>query len=94
MGCHKGFDLRKIVKKNHLKSAIYIGDDTTDIDAFSELKSSRSGGNLNGFSTVVVPPNSNLKVDKSADISLEDLPGVRSFLSWLTKICRGGFHPH
>jgi len=80
--------------KPHLKSVIYVDDDTTDLDAFIELKSRKPSERLTRFSAVVISPDTNPKVRNSADIAIGSIPDVRSFLSWPSEICYEGFHPH
>src|SRR3954470_6591745 len=43
---HKGQGIRRLLRGTQLDTALYVGDDTTDLDAFRELRAMRDEGRL------------------------------------------------
>lgn len=81
---HKGIALASLVHRYGLRSLIYLGDDTTDVDAFSELRKLRADGRIEGLSIAVVGPETPAEVVEHADATLQGVRGVETFLRWLT----------
>ena len=85
IGVHKGYAVRKLAHEKKLESAIYIGDDTTDIDALRTLTELRGEGRLTGFGVAVRHDDTPEELVRLADFSLDSVSGVETFLSWLVK---------
>ena len=85
-GFHKGYALRKLVEKNKIESFVYVGDDTTDVDAFETLRTIRDEGEANGLSAAVESKGMNKKLLETADIKIHGIVEMREFLSWLLSL--------
>ena len=85
-GFHKGYALRKLIRENEIKSLVYVGDDTTDIDAFQALRTIRDEGEAKGISAVVESKGMNKKLLEKADIKIRGIVEMREFLSWLLNL--------
>ena len=75
-----------MIEKNKIKSFVYVGDDTTDVDAFESLRTIRDEGEPNGLSAVVVSKGMNKKLLETADIKIDGIVEMRKFLSWLLSL--------
>ena len=80
----KGTAVRTLVEEYHPQKAMFIGDDTTDLDAFRELEVLREEGALKeilriGVSSDEGPP----EIEEQADIVVEGVDGVNEVLKQL-----------
>jgi trehalose 6-phosphate phosphatase len=80
----KGTAVRTLVGEYHPQKAMFIGDDTTDLDAFRELEALREEGTLQDILRVGVasdegPP----EIEEQADIVVEGVDGVEELLRQL-----------
>lgn len=75
-----------MIEKNKIKSFVYVGDDTTDVDAFESLRTIRDEGEPNGLSAVVESKGMNKKLLETADIKIDGIVEMRKFLSWLLSL--------
>ena len=75
-----------MIEKNKIKSFVYVGDDTTDVDAFESLRTIRDEGKPNRLSAVVVSKGMNKKLLETADIKIDGIVEMRKFLSWLLSL--------
>ena len=75
-----------MVEKNEIKSFVYVGDDTTDVDAFETLRTIRDEGEANGLSAAVESKGMNKKLLETADIKIHGIVEMREFLSWLLSL--------
>jgi trehalose 6-phosphate phosphatase len=66
-----------------LRSAIYLGDDLTDLDAFRAIHGCRSP-DFDGISLAVLSKETAPEVEKEADFTLAGVDEVERFLEWLT----------
>ncbi|RJQ30925.1 MAG: trehalose-phosphatase [Actinobacteria bacterium] len=83
-GINKGVAVKKLIKKHHLKKCLYIGDDTTDLDAFRKIKSLRGKGIIKGYiigklSSEEVSP----QIAKESDFQVETVEEVEEVLCQL-----------
>jgi len=81
---NKGTAVRTLVEDYHPKKAMFLGDDTTDLDAFRELEKLREEGNLQdilriGVSSDEGPP----EIETEADIVVDGVDGVGEVLGAL-----------
>ena len=81
---HKGRALATLVRKHGLRSVICLGDDVTDVDAFTVLRKLRTAGGIDGLAVAVLGPETPKKVVNNADATLRGVPEVERFLQWLT----------
>ena len=79
----KGSAVTRISKQYRLGSAIYIGDDDTDVDAFNALHSLDGEKGFQGLSIAVGGTETPSHVLSAADFHLEGVDAVARFLNWL-----------
>ena len=80
----KGRGVRRLLRDAELDAAVYVGDDTTDLDAFRGLRSLVEEGHVNtavcvGVRSDETPP----ALEQDADVLVEGTAGVRSMLEAL-----------
>jgi trehalose 6-phosphate phosphatase len=78
-GCNKGTAVRELSEKHHLENVLYFGDDTTDIDAFVELRKMREEAPVKTLSVAVYSSEVDRQVVEKADFTIagiEEMPGV------------------
>jgi trehalose 6-phosphate phosphatase len=80
----KGLGIATLLRGVPLDQALYVGDDTTDLDAFRGLRELVQMGSLNGALCVaVISEESPPELSPEADISVEGTGGVRELLEAL-----------
>jgi trehalose 6-phosphate phosphatase len=82
----KGRGIQWLLREADLDAAVYVGDDRTDIDAFTGLRSLVEGGRLAtavcvGVRSDETPP----ELEASADLLVDGTRGVRELLSALVE---------
>jgi trehalose 6-phosphate phosphatase len=82
----KGAALESLVRAEELESALYVGDDTTDLDAFRKLRELRAAGTLAhavcvGVGSEEAPP----ELAQEADALVEGPAGVAELMRALTR---------
>ncbi|MEE9324989.1 MAG: trehalose-phosphatase, partial [Dehalococcoidia bacterium] len=80
---NKGFVLRELVENNGLRGAICLGDDVTDLDAFSAIREAFPGRPFIGVAIAVEDAEILKEVKEGADYSLRGVREVERFLEWL-----------
>ncbi len=80
----KGLGIDALLRGRNLGAAVYVGDDTTDLDAFRGLRSLVQTGELGGAICVAVgsdetPP----ELEAEADLVIDGAAGVRQLLEAL-----------
>jgi trehalose 6-phosphate phosphatase len=80
----KGDGVRRLLADAHLSSALYVGDDMTDLDAFRGLRALVDEGLLGhavcvGVRSDETPP----EIEQEADLLVDGPPGVRRVLEAL-----------
>ena len=81
---HKGQGIRRLLRGAQLDAALYMGDDTTDLDAFRGLRALRDEGRLGGAVCIGVrseetPP----ELEQESDLLVDGPTGVRRVLEAL-----------
>ncbi len=81
---HKGLGVATVLRDQPVSSAVYVGDDTTDLDAFRALRELVSQGTLSSavcaaVSSEETPPG----LTDEADLVVEGTKGVRGLLDAL-----------
>lgn len=87
-GVDKGQAVLEVVRENGLAQAIYIGDDTTDVDAFRALKHASKTGEMSSICVAVVNEESPAALKENADYLVESIEEVKSFFLWLVELAR------
>jgi trehalose 6-phosphate phosphatase len=82
---NKGTAFEALVRGHRLESAVYLGDDTTDVTAFQSASSLRNSGQCLAYGLGVCSPGTPAEVTASADYLIQEVSGVESFLAWLLK---------
>lgn len=80
---NKGSALRALATRYELEALLFIGDDTTDVDAFQAARAMRAGGECNAYGVGVLSDSTPEPVVDNADLFAEGVLGVESLLSWL-----------
>ena len=75
---NKGTAIWGLIKEYNLESAVYLGDDITDIDVFRIL--GRNKGDFRGISIAVLSPETAPEVVQHADYVLKGVEDVERFL--------------
>jgi trehalose 6-phosphate phosphatase len=80
----KGTAVAALLRDSQLSAAIYIGDDTTDIDAFRALRELHEAGVLDhAVSVGVLSPEAPAELEREADVTVEGTSGVTELLERL-----------
>ena len=86
IGLNKGYAIRKLVRDWRLRSVIFLGDDTTDVDALQALRELARTGSVRKLGVAVVHADSPHALVEAADYSLNGVSEVGAFLGWLDKV--------
>ncbi len=79
----KGTAVERLVRERSLQSALYLGDDVTDIDAFRALRRLRQTGSCAGYAGAVLHEEAPPQLAAEADFTLPSIEAVPAFLAWL-----------
>ena len=82
-GPNKGSATRSLASRFDLDGLLFVGDDTTDVDAMEAVRELSAGGALAGLGVVVLHHDTPEAALRAADYSLDGVPEVGRFLSWL-----------
>jgi trehalose 6-phosphate phosphatase len=78
----KGSAISEVIREHGLRSAVYLGDDLTDMDAFRALRRLAKEGTCQGLS-VAVQNDEAAEVARDADLVIPSIEQVPDFLEWL-----------
>jgi len=81
----KGSVVKELIEGYHLKAAVYIGDDVSDIDAFDTMRTLSRSAIFQGLALGVVGEETPPAVAERADLLLREVSEVEAFLSWLNE---------
>jgi trehalose 6-phosphate phosphatase len=81
----KGTAVADLVQLHRLRVAVYLGDDTTDIDAFQAIRSLSANGEFRGLAIAVTHPEMPDNLTGEADYCLNGVNEVETFLKWLSR---------
>ena len=91
----KGEAVRSCVRRERVASAIVIGDDRTDAEAFAVVREMRSAGEIRAACAAVSPDDAPPELIASADYALRGPAAAARLLAWLAaqswKADRGPF---
>lgn len=79
----KGTAVQLLIDDYQLTGAFYLGDDTTDVDAFRAIQIWRSETGGAGLTLGVLGPETPQAVEETADLYLAGVEDVAEFLNWL-----------
>ena len=79
---NKGTAIARTVERRHLASALVLGDDTTDVDAFEAVRELRAAGTVEALA-VAVSEDAPERLLAAADYRLADPAAVETMLTWL-----------
>lgn len=79
----KGTALRSLITQHKLEKAIFLGDDTTDVDALKMARHLRQAGSCHAIGIGALGPESPPSVEENADLTLAGVPEVEAFLQSL-----------
>lgn len=82
---HKGTALRSLVDQHALDAVVYLGDDTTDVDAMRMARSLREQQASYCLALGVISAGAPAAVRDEADLFLSSVADVEAFLAWLLK---------
>jgi trehalose 6-phosphate phosphatase len=82
----KGSVVRDLIQSYNLKSAVYMGDDVADIDAFDTIRALSHGDQFQGLALGVVGEETPPEVAARADLLLRGVSEVEAFLGWLDEV--------
>jgi len=85
LGLNKGTAVLSLVNRHNLRGAIYLGDDTTDVDAFEALHLKARSKPFNGIAIAVLSDETLAGVREKADFTLNGVKDVERFLVWLVQ---------
>ncbi len=80
----KGSAFRQLIESHHLDAAIYVGDDTTDVDVFQIATRMRAEGQVFGAAVGVRSAETPQAIIDHADLLVDGVAAVEKLLSWLS----------
>ncbi|HET9111630.1 MAG TPA: trehalose-phosphatase [Ktedonobacterales bacterium] len=81
----KGTSVVTLAREHALASAVYLGDDRTDEDAFRALRELRASGECVGIAVAVGHAEAPATLLDSADIALSSIAEVPRFIRWMLR---------
>lgn len=81
----KGTAFEELVNRHKLDTALYLGDDTTDVAVFVNARRLRESGRCLAYGLGVESQGTPDAVLTEADYLVQEVSGVESFLDWLSK---------
>jgi trehalose 6-phosphate phosphatase len=83
VGIDKGSAFQQLVERHRLDAAVYLGDDTTDVDALRMARHLRDGGTCYAVGLGVASDHTPPALRDAADLLLSGVQDVETFLGWL-----------
>lgn len=80
---NKGVAFQQLIETHNLSAAMYIGDDTTDVDAFVVARQLRETDTCYSLAIGVESDDMPSAVADTADMMVSGVSDVEAFLSWL-----------
>lgn len=81
----KGTAISDVIRSDGLQSALYLGDDRTDIDAFRALRQLTEQGVCRGVAIAVLHDEAPPNLAAEADLALDSIERVPVLLRWLIR---------
>jgi len=82
---NKGIATLDLIRGYNLQGCIYLGNDTTDIDAFRAIHAAYPGLNFQGFAVGIITQEASEEVVIEADFTLNGVNDVERFLKWMSQ---------
>ncbi|MBI2304237.1 MAG: trehalose-phosphatase [Chloroflexi bacterium] len=82
LSVNKGTVVTQLAHEYRLRGILYMGDDTTDVDAFRALRQLKEAGVV-GYAVGVVEDETPGEVKAESDLNLRGVAEVERFLEWL-----------
>ena len=82
---NKGTATLDLIQEYNLQGGIYLGDDSTDIDAFRAIHTACRNLNFQGFAIGIVSSEMPEKLVEEADFTLNGVSDVERFLRWMSR---------
>ena len=86
VGLHKGYAIATVVEERGLRGAVFLGDDSTDVDGMEALAELRREGRVRGCGVAVVDEGTPAALLDAADYRLDGVDGVEALLE---RLCEG-----
>ena len=83
VGLHKGHAIRSVVEQHGLRGAVFLGDDSTDVDGMEALADLGRSGQVRGCGVAVVDEGTPHALLDAADYRLDGVSGVETLLERL-----------
>ena len=83
VGLHKGHAIRTVVEERRLNGAVFLGDDSTDVDGMEALADLGRRGQARGCGVAVVDEGTPTALLEAADCRLYGVDGVEVLLERL-----------
>lgn len=80
---NKGTALRTLVEEYRLGAVVFLGDDTTDVDAMKTARALREAGECQAYSIGVISPEAPAIIYESSDTLVKGVVGVEDWLEEL-----------
>ncbi len=84
-GADKGTAVTGLIERYRLRGAIYLGDDSTDIDAFRAVRGASRDPGFHGLAIGVISREMPENLTAEADFTLNGVRDVERFLEWLSQ---------
>jgi len=75
-----------LLEERRIQGVVYLGDDVSDVPVFQEIRRRRTSEGLPGLAVAVVDSETHPSVIENADIQLEGVDTVTSFLAGLANL--------
>jgi len=89
----KGTATLDLIQEYNLQGGAYLGDDSTDIDAFRAIHTACHDLDFQGFAIGVISQEMPEKLTEEADFTLNGVDDVERFLKWLSQIVAHKSYP-
>jgi trehalose 6-phosphate phosphatase len=83
LAINKGTAVLDLIERYNLSGGVYIGDESTDIDAFKAIHEANRRADFLGFTLAVLSRETPPAVAEAADFTLDGTDEVARFLEWL-----------
>ncbi len=82
---NKGTATLDLIQGYNLQGGIYLGNDTTDIDAFRAIHAASRASNLQGIAIGIISQETPEELMTEADFTLNGVNDVERFLEWVSQ---------
>ncbi len=82
---NKGTATLDLIQGYHLQGGIYLGDDLTDVDAFTAIQSASHNSEFQGFAIGIISREMPEKLVTETDFTLNGVNDVERFLKWMSQ---------